>query len=576
MACRVWILVAVAMTVCLGHPGAVRAQLTAEEYKVFQKLLAEPDGKAATAKRLAMIAEGLERWGDPKRRPSSTYGINLKQACIPAEDGVPFLLAWSGHPADMTRRTAIGMLADYEAEARPAVPKLRQHMDDPVPRVREDAMHTLSKIDSGNRDIAAAIVERLGAPASDDSQNRAVMGALIRMAPVVPKSALPTIIKFREHRWTDVCLDAYELAGKVLNLERPSLDKLKAMEFIDWQGSPDQGYAILAAIREAGPQAEPAMPLLVELLSTNPPVYLQCAVLETLAKVKTGHPRIISALLDGMVHNDPVLRNSAIVALRQVDLKAPPSVRAMAKGLRHADPKVRYYAAVNLRSWDQLGKLTRAGLAEMLPPLLENLREVNADVSPGLLEVYVQLLRHFGPDAAPVAEPLLKIYTSEAYFKNQTPADAARRRGWILATLGNVGVPASARSLVLEALKSDPVSELDSGFLFTAAARAIGTFGPEAREAVPLLLPLLQADPQSNLVFDITWSAKSYTTPRVEAMRALARIGPDAKEALPLLKDLAARKPGPAGSIDAIVPQEARRAIEAIEGKGGPAPGKQK
>jgi len=43
---------------CLGHPAAVHAQLTAEEYKVFDKLLAEPDGKAATAKRLAMIAEG--------------------------------------------------------------------------------------------------------------------------------------------------------------------------------------------------------------------------------------------------------------------------------------------------------------------------------------------------------------------------------------------------------------------------------------------------------------------------------------------------------------------------------------
>jgi hypothetical protein len=183
------------------------------------------------------------------------------------------------------------------------------------------------------------------------------------------------------------------------------------------------------------------------------------------------------------------------------------------------------------------------------------------------VEVYVQLLRHFGPDAAPVADPLLKIYTSEICFKNQAPADAARRRAWTLAVLANVGVPASARLLVLEVLKSDPASELDSGFLFTAAARAIGTFGPEARAAVPLLLAAVKVEPNSNMVFDIDWSAPSYTTPRLEAIRALARIGPDAKEALPLLRELAARKPGPAGSIDAIVPQEARRAIEAIEGK---------
>jgi len=89
-----------------GSSGGGARAAHAEEYKVFDKLLAEPDGKAATAKRLAMIAEGLERYGDDKRRESLTYGIDLKRARIPAEDGVPFLLAWAGHSVEITKRTA--------------------------------------------------------------------------------------------------------------------------------------------------------------------------------------------------------------------------------------------------------------------------------------------------------------------------------------------------------------------------------------------------------------------------------------------------------------------------------------
>ena len=132
--------------------------------------------------------------------------------------------------------------------------------------------------------------------------------------------------------------------------------------------------------------------------------------------------------------------------------------------------------------------------------------------------------------------------------------------------LANIGVPKEARPLVLDVLKNGPS---DNPYAYAAAARAVGTFGPEARGAVPLLTPALKADGKELVHYFIDWSGKRGTFPptsaRLEAIRALAAIGPDARDALPQLKEIAAQKAGPAGSLDAVIPQEARRAVAAIE-----------
>src|SRR5262245_1541562 len=170
---------------------------------------------------------------------------------------------------------------------------------------------------------------------------------------------------------------AYLAIGKILALERPTLDQLRTLESIDWRDTTDQGYSVLATIQDAGPQATFAMPLLVELFTAEPPVYMQCVALDSFGKIKTGHPRIISLLLERLTASDLVLREKARRNLYNVDLHESPSVKALAKGLRHADRYVRYEAAVVLRGWDQESKLSPEGLAEMLPPLLETLSEVN-------------------------------------------------------------------------------------------------------------------------------------------------------------------------------------------------------
>ena len=185
--------------------------------------------------------------------------------------------------------------------------------------------------------------------------NRAILKALIPMASVLPVSGVARIAPFREHRWTEVCIYAHEAVGKILNLERPTLDQLRQMETIDWRNTPDHGYAVLAAIQAAGPKADFAVPLVVELLVSGPPAYLQCMAIYTQGKLKSGQLRIISALLEGLVANDLLVRVSARRALYQIDLRDPRTVRALAKGLRHANRSVRFEAAVALRQWDQMG-----------------------------------------------------------------------------------------------------------------------------------------------------------------------------------------------------------------------------
>jgi HEAT repeat protein len=570
---RAWLLVAAVLASWLAHPAPVRAQLTSEEQRTFMQLLQEKDGPAAFDKRLRLIGDALERWGDLKRMPTTSSQASLKAARIPVSDALAFLDKFLGHKAETTKRAALRMVGDYGPEATPAIPRLQQLMDDPHRGVREDAMLTLAKIEPGNRGVAAAIVARLGAKSADDSEKRSAMKALILMAPAVDKAAVPDLSRFREHKWTEMCMYAHEAVGKIVDLPRPTLQQLRDLEAIDWRNPPDQGYAVFAAIKDAGPAAEFAVPLLVELLITNPPTYIQCAVFDSLAKVKTGNPRIISLLLTRLTADDLVLRERARQALTLVELKEPKSVREMAKGLRFAEPNVRLEATVKLRVAADLGKITPAGLSEIAPALIETLKEVNDNVPIGLLENYLMLLRHLGKSGAPAAEAMLRLYTSATYFQKVPAKEAAHRRAKQLAVLANIGVPKEGRPLVLEVLKKGPSPAGDDGYAYAAAARAVGTFGPEARQAVPWLLPALKADGKEPVFYFIDWSGKGGgfppTSARLEAIRTLGTIGPDAKEALPALKEIAARKAGPPGTLDAIIPQEARRAVAAIQDETG-------
>src|SRR5205807_1653115 len=119
---------------------------------------------------------------------------------------------------------------------------------------------------------------------------------------------------------------------------------------------------------------------------------------------------------------------------------------------------------------------TPAAHDEILAPLIETLREANDQLPPGNLATYLSLLRRFGTRAAPVADAVEKMYRSETYFKKQTAPFGAFQRASLLEALANIGIPDSARPLFLEALQQGPTNEVDSGYGYTVAARAVATF----------------------------------------------------------------------------------------------------
>jgi hypothetical protein len=110
---------------------------------------------------------------------------------------------------------------------------------------------------------------------------------------------------------------------------------------------------------------------------------------------------------------------------------------------------------------------------------------------------------------------------------------------------------------------------------FAAGAHAAASLGPDAAEAVPLLLPELRADGRQNpLSFEYPSPAYLYahmpgksTSDQLEAVRAVGRIGPAAREALPLLRALVSRKTPGDTDYPALLSREAQIAINAIESK---------
>ena len=118
---------------CLFQPALAWAQLTSDENRLFYQFLNEPDDKKSFEKRLKLIADALEREGDPKRKLSFTYPVDLKRARIPAAEGIPFLLQRLEETPEGVKRHAIRMLGEYQAEAKTTTPTLLKFLKDERP-----------------------------------------------------------------------------------------------------------------------------------------------------------------------------------------------------------------------------------------------------------------------------------------------------------------------------------------------------------------------------------------------------------------------------------------------------------
>ncbi len=242
-------------------------------------------------------------------------------------------------------------------------------------------------------------------------------------------------------------------------------------------------YVAARSLKALGPQARPAIKLLVGALSDtgapieNPIQYLGPCVQDVASEalVEIGRPAVPS-LIEALSHREKIIREYAASTLGEIGSPANDSFAALTVLLSDNEKWVRYQAVV------AIGKV--------------------------------------GADTSKVV-PLL-----EGVFRRPNEAHSVRKAA--LAALhnsdpqGEMAVP-----LLIEGLQS-PDAEIVAG-----AAQTLGKFHARARSAVRVLNDQLHSKKRRGESYaDIV-----YTMPvRLDIIRALADIGPEAAVAVPTLK----------------------------------------
>ena len=246
-------------------------------------------------------------------------------------------------------------------------------------------------------------------------------------------------------------------------------------------------------------------------------------------------------------------------------------VAVLADRLSDPDPYARNLAALTLGRSGPAGKTA-------VPALAKSLMRPGAATDTEHLQALLDACRSIGPGAACCGEPIFALLVERTRIdknlaKENDPERNRERnrrdklhalRVLLMLTLADIGVPKKALPFILDTLAKSEYRD------YAAAARAAGSLGKEAKEAVPLLMRVLDpkyADHAMHLdTFGTIWVVPvgERTSARIEAIRALAKIGPDAKAALRrLLEMIDDPLIAPPNSYPPYQ-QEARRAVQAI------------
>lgn len=242
-----------------------------------------------------------------------------------------------------------------------------------------------------------------------------------------------------------------------LPLERRRTVLIWALESPYWA---DRKSAVMA-LEKLGPEAQEAIPALVQVLGDETPDVRRRAV-RALGDIG---PEAIPALTLALRDEDPRIRKYAIWELGKI---GPEAVPALTELLRDGDPEIRRHAV-----W-ALGDIGREGV----PALIRALEDENPEVR----WAAAWTLGEVGPKAAEAVPALIQTLRDEG-------PEVRRASAW---ALGAIGVRETA---VVAALIQTLIADEDP----TArrlAAWALGALQPDWREGVPALIQALgDSDP---------------------------------------------------------------------------------
>jgi len=223
-------------------------------------------------------------------------------------------------------------------------------------------------------------------------------------------------------------------------------------------------------------------------------------------------------------HSDPFISELAANVLQKVRQFGAPDLAALERGVSSSNPNVRLRSVLQIR---ELGP--RAVMATKT--LIAALRRAATDGAPPReVGACLDSIRRIGTNAAPAASVIVQLLDENSpVYRNAQKHEVHRLRGFLLATLAEIGVAQDTLPIIMGALAN---SDQRSSVEFAGAARAAGALGTHARPAVPFLVRALGERIDDDVIafdrFDAHESSPTgqYTTCQVEALRALKQIGP--------------------------------------------------
>jgi HEAT repeat protein len=214
-------------------------------------------------------------------------------------------------------------------------------------------------------------------------------------------------------------------------------------------------------------------------------------------------------------HADEKIREAGVALLKNPGVSDEKIKEVLVKALKDKSAAVRLQAVQSITTGEELPD-------DIVPPLLETLH----DASQNVRMTTVVKLRRFPQHAGQIVPGLVAVLRDKDGFVRAAIADTLS----FFRDEAAASVPGLVRAL----------KEEDDDYVRERLVRTLALFGPDAKEAAPLLLEIIEKDLAPGPAM---------------ALQALARIGPDAKGALPVLLDALQKN----GSSKAV--QEALAAI---------------
>jgi HEAT repeat protein len=273
---------------------------------------------------------------------------------------------------DAEQLRAAEAIKAFGAEARPALPKLIEMLDDRSPEFRKMVKDVLCTLGPEAKPILPELVKLLKAKRARDPQ---VVIAVIGSIGPDAKEAAPALIEaLADRRVQDEAIEALCAIGPSAKDALPAIRRAirEAGKHDDERTAPS--FVLIDPLYKLGPDA---VPLLIEFLDDDDPNYKSRSA-HGLGRIGPAAKSALAKLVSALKHDDPAVRGDAAVALWRIDKNTAgvPVLAALlsAKDRVIAEPAAQALGEIGPDAKEALPALAKALTEETVP--FEVLRDV--------------------------------------------------------------------------------------------------------------------------------------------------------------------------------------------------------